>query len=390
MADSYSNNLIYNSIFHLLNFAKYPSFPVAAREAAINNKFQVVLFSEDFNTLFSVETRHVVRIEDVVHRGIEENGIRPDGQSVKVSYQGVNTYWRPVVVAGGKYYLMLVDNDDNYTHEEIAQLASIIELAMGMWNYAPERNNVAEFIRAVRRGNRGLAFTMLEELDLKESELSVAFYVPGIEKDAAIKTLNEFEKRFSLRTLKFADGGELAGVVLRDPKSKLVEEQDWKDFAKTLSGFGADKTFHVTGLESIEDLCGAFQMINETEAFVQLIFPYKHSFSKFELALASNCVNICMESGSSKKNYQDLIKPLVNARDGKSKQLMETLETYMLDAGFSTAKTSKLMNIHANTVQYRLKRIRELLGVDIIGNRIVPGLVMALALSRIEKEVKSL
>lgn len=68
---------------------------------------------------------------------------------------------------------------------------------------------------------------------------------------------------------------------------------------------------------------------------------------------------------------------------------METVETFILDAGLSTAKTARLLGIHANTVQYRLKRIKEILGVDISGNTIVPGLMVALAVSRIEKEVRS-
>ena len=48
------------------------------------------------------------------------------------------------------------------------------------------------------------------------------------------------------------------------------------------------------------------------------------------------------------------------------------------------------MDIHANTVQYRLKRIKDVLGVDITANTVVPGLMMALAVYRIENEVKSL
>ena len=90
-----------------------------------------------------------------------------------------------------------------------------------------------------------------------------------------------------------------------------------------------------------------------------------------------------------KKNYLDLLKPFKSAGESKAKQLMETLETFVLDAGLSTAKTSRLMEIHSNTVQYRLKRIKEILGVDITGNTIVPGLMMALAIARIEKMVKT-
>ncbi|MDD2295076.1 MAG: PucR family transcriptional regulator, partial [Eubacteriales bacterium] len=161
MTETFSNSLINNSIYHLLNFEKYGSFPVAIREAAINNNFQVVLFSGDFNTVFSVETRHTVSIEDVVRMGIEQD-IDKNTKNTRLDFKGLSTYWGPVTLSGVKYYLMLVDNDVNYTQDEIVKLAEIIELAMGMWNYTPERDIIAEFIRALRRGNRSLAYALMQ------------------------------------------------------------------------------------------------------------------------------------------------------------------------------------------------------------------------------------
>jgi len=388
MTETFSNSLINNSIYHLLNFEKYSSFPVAIREAAINNNFQVVLFSGDFNTIFSVETRHTVSIEDVVRMGIEQD-IDKNTKNTRLDFKGLSTYWGPVTISGVKYYLMLVDNDVNYTQDEIVKLAEIIELAMGMWNYTPERDITAEFIRALRRGNRSLAYALMQELDLTGDMFKGVFFVPGVHKEEGLKKLAAFETEFDIRTIKVTEGDEISGILLDSPKSKEYGEPEWKGLARQMFEAGADKTFHVSGLEGVEGMCNAFQIINETEAFIQLIFPHKHSFSKYELALASNCVNICIKGGSVKKNYLDLIKPFKNAKDTKGKQLMETLETFVLDAGLSTAKTAKLMDIHANTVQYRLKRIKEILGVDITGNTIVPGLMMALAVARIEKEVRS-
>ena len=85
-------------------------------------------------------------------------------------------------------------------------------------------------------------------------------------------------------------------------------------------------------------------------------------------------------------DYLDLIRPFRDATDNKSRQLMETLEVFVLDAGLSSSKASRLMDVHVNTVQYRLKRIREMLGTDITAKTIVPGLMVALAVQRIEKE----
>ena len=74
--------------------------------------------------------------------------------------------------------------------------------------------------------------------------------------------------------------------------------------------------------------------------------------------------------------------------DNKSKQLLETLETFVLDAGMNSGKTSEFMGIHTNTVQYRLKKINEILGAEITGNRVIPGLTIALALRRMESASK--
>jgi DNA-binding PucR family transcriptional regulator len=53
----------------------------------------------------------------------------------------------------------------------------------------------------------------------------------------------------------------------------------------------------------------------------------------------------------------------------------------------NSGKTAEFMGIHANTVQYRLKKINDILGVEITGNRVIPGLTISLALKRLEKLV---
>ena len=63
---------------------------------------------------------------------------------------------------------------------------------------------------------------------------------------------------------------------------------------------------------------------------------------------------------------------------------LELLETFVLDAGMNSAKTSDFLEVRTNTVQYRLKKINEILGAEITGNRVIPGLTVALALRRME------
>ena len=148
----------------------------------------------------------------------------------------------------------------------------------------------------------------------------------------------------------------------------------------------ADRLLRAGGLESAGD---AFRLINETWTYVESVFPYKRVFTKYELALVSNCINLAVHGGYQKKNYMELLEPFNReVGENKAKQLLDTLETFVLDAGMNSGKTSAFMGIHTNTVQYRLKRINEVLGAEITGNRVIPGLTIALALKRLEGVVK--
>jgi DNA-binding PucR family transcriptional regulator len=106
------------------------------------------------------------------------------------------------------------------------------------------------------------------------------------------------------------------------------------------------------------------------------------------MALASNCINISVKGDSVKKNYMDLIEPLKKQGDTKGRQFLETLEIFLLDAGTNTAKTSEIMDVHTNTVQYRMKRIKEILNADIMEITVMQGLAIALAIDRIERRTK--
>ena len=99
-------------------------------------------------------------------------------------------------------------------------------------------------------------------------------------------------------------------------------------------------------------------------------------------------MNIQIQGGYLKKNYTDLMMAFRKESDNKSKQLLDTLETFVLDAGMNSSKTAEFMGIHTNTVQYRLKKINEMLGAEITGNRVIPGLTIALALQRLEAASK--
>lgn len=392
--DTFKNGLINNTIYHLLNFEKYKNFEAAIRKAAISNEFQLVLLSKDFNPIFTVETRQVVTIADAIRSG-KASEVEKAPAYTFVDVDGVITYWGTITINKEKCFLLLVDNEDNYSLSEMTKLAEIIELAIGMWKYSPERDAKAEFIKALTRNNKSLAYSLKDDIGLNADGILGVFYAKGIDTNYGNDVINEFEKNEKLEIIRINEGEETFGIVLRKEKTKVSDEEVSEKtkciqlFEKLKAGQKGVRIFHATGVNGIEGAGDAFRLIRETWSFVESVFPYKRVFTKYELALVSNCINLQVQGGYMKKTYMDLLEPFNKEMgENKAKQLLETLETFVLDAGMNSGKTSEFMGIHTNTVQYRLKKINDVLGAEITGNRVIPGLTMALALKRLDRVVK--
>ena len=383
--------VINNTITYLLNFEKYSSFVQALEETAISNDFQVVLLSDDFNPLITVETRHQITVDEAVRVGRELAYGAVDTYRL-VDINGLKTYWGTVMLESGKYYLLIVDNEGKYTNEEINMLGDIIQLSMGMWKYQPERDANTEFVRALIRGNKSLAYSLRDEAEIDPQDILSVFYLKGYDKDAIEKAYDEFNRKSNLCLIKVDEEAGTHGLILKgktcDPR---VSDNGIEQCIALFDKLKEDKKvriFHVTGLDGVEAAVDGMRLITETGSFVEKIFPYKRVFSKYEMVLVMNCIYIQVNGGQLRKSFTDLLEPFRKEGSNKAQQLLTTLETFVLDAGMNSAKTSDFLEVHTNTVQYRLKKINEILGADLTGNRVIPGLTIALALRRMENKKK--
>lgn len=388
---TFNNNLINNTIYHLLDFEKHKTFQAAIKEAAVSNDFQIGLISKDFNPILVVETRNNVTVADAIRILQKKSSGEAGAMYSMTNLNGVITYWGAVNIGDEKYFLLIVDNDDRYSSVEITKLAEIIELAMGMWKYTPERDVKAEFIKALIRGNKSLAYSLKDAMGIKADSILSVFYAKGVNTSDARKKMASYEERSGNEVLSIQDGVETYGLVLLD---KPKDEHSGTKFScielyDSLKELGKGvRIFHTTGIDGLEGAGDGFRLISETWTLVESVFPFKRVFSKYEMVLVSNCINIQVQGGYIKKNYLDLLEAFnKEIGENKAKQLLETLETFVIDAGMNSGKTSQFMGIHTNTVQYRLKKINEVLGADITGNRVIPGLTIALALKRLEKVI---
>ena len=384
-------SLINNTITYLLNFERYSSFPQALKEMAISNSIQVVLMNEEFNPLMVVETKYDATVDDAISLGkAAAFGLGSDYRLIDV--KGIKTYWGTTTINGEKFYLFIVDNDDNYSTEDMTLLAELIEISMAMWKYTPIRDEKIEFLKSIVRGNRTLAISIQDEVGVREDEILSVFSARGLNNEESERIIQEYLDTKLITIIYYTEDKETKGIILRGEIPTPNEETTGKAVVlrlyEKLKAAPGVKIFHVTGLGGIDGACEGFRTISDTAPYTESIFPYKRVFSKYELVLAANCISIQMQGGKVRKSYTDLLLPFRKEGDNKAKQLLDTLETFVLDAGMNASKTSEFLGIHTNTVQYRLKKINDMLGVDITANRVIPGLTLALALRRIESLTK--
>ena len=197
---NYSDNLLNNSIYHLLNFEKHSNFQSALKEAAVHNDYQVVLMTLEFNPILTIETRHKETIENAISIA-KKRDITHSSVFTQVEISDVVTYWGTIDINGEKHILMIVDNNDDYSAVEITKLAEVIELAMGMWKYTPERDSRAEFIKAAVRSDLAFCYTLIDEADMKNKVFISSFYANGIDNSDFIDIVDEYKIKHNLGIL---------------------------------------------------------------------------------------------------------------------------------------------------------------------------------------------
>lgn len=386
---NYSDNILNNTIYHLLNFEKHSSFPAALSEAAIHNGYQVVLMTEEFNPILTVETRHQVKIEDAVQTARKLDVFHVN-TFTRVEIDSVITYWGYIEIKDKKYILVIVDNEDNYSATEMTKLAETIQLAIGMWKYTPERDSRSEFIKSAVRGDLSFCHTLLDEAGLRGMQFSSVFLTKDLGADAVMDILDKYKKQYGFYAMTVTDDNEIYGIIYSEEgqeKGVSVKNACLDMYEHLKSGRKESKIYHITGIETLEAAVEGFRLITKTRRYMDTVFPYKRVFSKYEISMVCDCVFMQTGSSSLKKMYLDLLEPFEReVSTNKGRLLMDTLSTFVLDAGMNSNKTAEFMNIHNNTVQYRLKKANEILGAEMTANRIIPGLTMALAIKRLEEK----
>ena len=134
-------------------------------------------------------------------------------------------------------------------------------------------------------------------------------------------------------------------------------------------------------LSTTEELCAAFLKVEENIEAACRIYPFLNALTRHELSFAAKCRDILNRGEVEIQKHMILIEPFLCDEPGI--ETVETLKTLLLDCQGSVVETSSRLHIHKNTVKYRIKKAKSMIGFDAAKIPEMMELYVALALHRL-------
>lgn len=132
-----------------------------------------------------------------------------------------------------------------------------------------------------------------------------------------------------------------------------------------------------------QDVQSAFHYISQALPIAAKIFPHDVCYSEEQICFAGNVRSLQESMGHNLESLTNIFDPLRSQNDWD--KIFQTLATIFLDCNGSLTQAAQTMNLHINTLKYRIGRIKELLGFQFDTPINYSRLMLALAITRLSE-----
>lgn len=305
-----------------------------------------------------------------------------DTMDGKVCFHTVRQKGRPDV------HIVFIGSDGLPSEEDRNDTAEVIRLVMNIWHIGFSMESKRDLIRAIINN---------EPLRMREIAGKLMFDVESIHTMWILMTEKADDDPKSMIRLE-----ALTRVFLKEnEKNSLVDS-----FDDSVVAFMDDAPFEeldadlaeeymdrlkpqddglrlvvCSSLQNTSDVRAAFDDCEKYWRSAAQIFPKKSILTSRAISFAGECER---EIEKGEEHIAALMKPLNEVRSAdEGEALAETMQTFLLDADSNTKTTGDILFMHKNTVNYRLNKIKKILGYEITGMPEAYALYRASAIARL-------
>ena len=276
----------------------------------------------------------------------------------------------------GKLVLtMLRENGIPLSDEQVETVRETVHLFLAIWSPDHGKAVISQLVKAILQDESLKMRRLADMFSIDVGSLDTMFMVRP--KKAGVNILDDSMSRISAFVTRPVMDEYEDYVVLFLASS--MGPDVIQAIADALTG---DDRILVTiyNLKDTGDVRRAYLEASASAMQAHLTFA-RDVLSHAHIRMIDYCMKAIGKGEDEIRDILSLLDPLTRQSDHED--LVRTLEVWALDAGMSTLQTSKILDVHNNTVKYRIRRISNLLGDDVTRAPLSVLLYRALMLTRI-------
>lgn len=263
---------------------------------------------------------------------------------------------------GSILYMLVVKEKGSLTQESCKQIKYIIKTYINLWTENYGQLDTKQLVSSIINDEPEKMRHIANAIKINVDNLSCAYFFylkDGSHEFIYLQKMREIIKDFIsvYKNTFLTDIFDDTVIVFADRRRERIDD-DLPNLLHELEVRGLLCCVIINDTsETTQDVKHAYWAFQNYKKEISILFPRKRVVTGGEVSVVGRAKD---NANTSSMSLADQL--LTQKREA---DLMTTLEVYMLDADRSMQRTADYMNVHKNTIKYRLKCIEETIGHSI-------------------------
>lgn len=261
-----------------------------------------------------------------------------------------------------KFYLL--KEYEPLTPSVCEQSVELVQVALNLWG--KNHGEISEYalVKAILNDESEKMYRLAKRLTINVKSINLMWLLqlnhPQKEKEIKNEVLEYISKYYRTSIVQLVEDQLI--VLLGNYRYNEREVSLSEHFLRDSQYLAAIESLVVCPrLRNTKDVRKNYQMIDTLKGQLPILFHGKKNFTISEIRQVKYALKHVQSGESEVEEVLLILEPIRN-----NQEQLDTLCTFLLDVDADFQKCAERLFIHKNTVKYRIKKISELLGCDVI------------------------
>ena len=302
-----------------------------------------------------------------------------------------------IILENGSNMNVIILSESANINDFGVQTAEVIRLYMNIWKFNHNNSGYAELLRAIMKDEPDKMRRLAEILHVDVASIHVMWVLKSEEKGLSEKEKAVLNAGLLIMTRAFLQEHNRVAVVdiyednvigfMSNPICMDQANSQAGSFMAEMNEAGMNAFFVVcTDLQNTAEVREAYNLIVEYYKDSRIIYPRKQIITIEEIEFVRKCREIINQGEKAVERHLIPLRPLRWHEAQQERELISTLEVFLLDTESSISLAAGMLFVHKNTIKYRLRKIHERLNHHVLKQPEAFNLYLAAALERLLKK----